>query len=71
MVLHQNKYKNRNYNNNLISTDSMNDTPITLNTDQEFDQSPYFIENFSDHNISDDKPKYNILNYRISQKNNK
>ena len=71
MVLHQNKYKNRNINNNFISTDSMNDTPINLNTDQEFDQSPYFTENFSDNNISDDKPKNNILNYGISQKKNK
>ena len=67
MVLNQNKYKNRNFNNHLISTDSMNDTPITLNTEQEYEQSPYFTENFSELNNSDDKNKFNIQ-YRISKK---
>ena len=51
----------------IISTDSMNDTPITLNTEQEYEQSPYFTENFSELNNSDDKNKFNIQ-YRISKK---
>ena len=67
MVLKQNKnkYKNRNCNNNnyLISTDSMNDTPITLNTEQDFIQSPYFTENISDFNNSDEKNKFKNNNY--------
>ena len=72
MVLKQNKYKNRNFNNNnyLLSSDSMTDTPITLNTEQDFIQSPYFTENISDFNNSDEKNRFKNSNYSTLLKKN-
>ena len=65
MVLKQNKYKNRNFNNNnyILSSDSMTETPLTLNTEQDFIQSPYFTENISDFNNSDEKNRFKNSNY--------
>ena len=72
MVLKQNKYKNRNCNNNkyLLSSDSMTDTPLTLNTEQDFIQSPYFTENISDFNNSDEKNRFKNSNYSTLLKKN-
>ena len=56
MVLKQNKHKNRNINNYLISSESMNDTPNNIN----FVPSPYFTENISLDNNYKEKAKFNL-----------
>ena len=48
----------------------MTDTPITLNTEQDFIQSPYFTENISDFNNSDEKNRFKNSNYSTLLKKN-
>ena len=69
MVLKQNKnkYKKRNINNYLISTDSMTDTPININSEQDLICSPYFTENHFDNNNSYEKYIYHTST--LSKKN--
>ena len=65
MVLKQNKHKNRNINNYLISAESMSDTPNNIN----FVPSPYFTENISLNNNYKEKAKFNFST--LSKKNAK
>ena len=69
MVLKQNKNKckKRNINNYLISTDSMIDAPININSEQELIFSPYFTENHFNNNNSYEKFKYKTST--LSKKN--
>ena len=65
MVLKQNKHKNRNINNYLISSESMTGTPNNIN----FVPSPYFTENISLDNNHKEKAKFNLST--LSKKNAK